>query len=342
MHKVEQSAMAGGFFKRLGSQDRQLVSHDLDETTSFLHQDSSPTRYELLDQKNPFFAQLEFKKLRHVTISYGWFSSAMTIVLAPDEPYYSLYTRRFGSSEYTLGKRVFVTSPACGAFLPGSLPLRVRTLEHWHVFGTIFSPDAIRRELSHLLGRDIVRPVEFDPVVNFERGAGRLVKRVLNRLYDEVAFGEHGLQSPEVGILQMERSLITLVLEGLGHNYSKIVNGPERKIAPWQVRAVEEFIRQYADQPLSLGDLAAVGGVSARSLQYSFLRHRGCSPMEFLRRMRFERVREDLLEPNPGTTVTSAALRWGFLHLGRFAAEYRARFNESPSATLRQAQGLRC
>ena len=133
---------------------------------------------------------------------------------------------------------------------------------------------------------------------------------------------------------QIEQSLITLILEGLRHNYSKFVNGPERNIAPWQVRAVEEFIFANADLPLSLGNLAVIGGVSARSLQYTFRRHRGCSPMEFLRRIRLERVRDELLHPIHDTTVTSAAMRWGFLHLGRFAAEYRARFNESPSATL--------
>ena len=58
--------------------------------------------------------------------------------------------------------------------------------------------------------------------------------------------------------------------------------------------------------------------------------------MEFLRRIRLERVRNELIHATNGATVTSAAMRWGFLHLGRFAADYRARFNESPSATLRR------
>jgi hypothetical protein len=53
---------------------------------------------------------------------------------------------------------------------------------------------------------------------------------------------------PALGMRQTERSLITLVPEGLRHNYSKVVSGPERKIAPWQVRAVEEFIVENASQ----------------------------------------------------------------------------------------------
>ena len=214
---------------------------------------------------------------------------------------------------------------------------QVRTNKNWHVFGTRFSSGAIQVELSRLLGRDIVRPIDFDPMVNFDHGAGRMVKRMLVQLYEKA--GQHEPESAKsgLGMRQIELSLITLILEGLRHNYSKFVNGPERNIAPWQVRAVEEFIFANADQPLSLGNLAVIGGVSARSLQFTFRRHRGCSPMEFLRRVRFERVRDELLYPIHDTTVTSAAMRWGFLHLGRFAAEYRARFNESPSATLRRA-----
>jgi AraC-like DNA-binding protein len=219
-------------------------------------------------------------------------------------------------------------------------PVRVRTKENWHVFGTKFSPSTLHRELSHLLGREALQSIEFEPIVRFDRGAGLLVKRMLARLYEASALSEFELPTSGIQIRQTELSLITLVLEGLNHNYSKFVNGPERKIAPWQVRSVEEFISQNADRPLSLGDLSVVSGASARSLQYTFLRHRGCSPMEFLRRTRFERAHGELLSGSDGATVTSTALRWGFSHLSRFSAEYRRRFNESPSDTLRRARGV--
>jgi transcriptional regulator GlxA family with amidase domain len=37
------------------------------------------------------------------------------------------------------------------------------------------------------------------------------------------------------------------------------------------------------------------------------------------------------------TTVARVAGRWGFLYLSRFAAAYRQKFGENPSATLRGA-----
>jgi AraC-like DNA-binding protein len=338
MDNAEQNVSLSGFFKKFGAQDKQLISHNLDEVRSFLQRNSGPQKYALQDHRNPFVAKLEFKKLNDVTVSYGWFGPAMVVTTKPGEPFYPLFCRLSGSSEYTIGNRVIVTSPSRGTLLPWMQPVSVRTTEHWHVFGTYFSPGAIQRELSYLVGSEITQPVEFDPIVNFDSGPGRLVKRMCVHLYKNVAQHESELSRSAVGVRQMERSLTTLILEGINHNYSKLVNAPGNKIAPRQIRTVEEFIREYADEPLSLGDLAIVGGVSARSLQYTFLRHRGCSPMDFLRSTRFERVRSELLEAKEDTTVTSVALRWGFSHLGRFAVEYRARFNESPSETLRRAQ----
>jgi transcriptional regulator GlxA family with amidase domain len=44
-----------------------------------------------------------------------------------------------------------------------------------------------------------------------------------------------------------------------------------------------------------------------------------------------------LLEADPTTTtVSDAAGRCGFLHLGRFSVQYREKFGETPSATLRR------
>jgi AraC-like DNA-binding protein len=74
-----------------------------------------------------------------------------------------------------------------------------------------------------------------------------------------------------------------------------------------------------------------------RALQSTFRDHLGLTPQQYLRRARLRRAREDLLaHQNTGrTTVSAIANRWGFNHLGRFAIEYRSRYGESPSDTLR-------
>jgi transcriptional regulator GlxA family with amidase domain len=58
--------------------------------------------------------------------------------------------------------------------------------------------------------------------------------------------------------------------------------------------------------------------------------------MRYVRNARFERVRESLLRAEAEESVTEIAVGWGFTHMGRFSVEYRKRFGESPSETLRK------
>jgi hypothetical protein len=72
------------------------------------------------------------------------------------------------------------------------------------------------------------------------------------------------------------------------------------------------------------------------NLHELFRRHRQCAPMQFVRKLRLEAVRRDLMSGMPFGSVTEVAYRWGFVHLGRFAEHYRWMFGESPSATLKK------
>ena len=60
--------------------------------------------------------------------------------------------------------------------------------------------------------------------------------------------------------------------------------------------------------------------------------------LAYLRRLRLQKVHEELVTAAPGAvSVTEVAARWGFAHLGRFAAAYRSEFSERPSETMRSA-----
>lgn len=92
------------------------------------------------------------------------------------------------------------------------------------------------------------------------------------------------------------------------------------------------------DEPLSIARLAQGAGLSARTLHRVVRREFGLPPMSLSRRIRLRNLRAELESPGPDTTVTTAALRWGFTHLSRFAGEYARVFGERPSETLRRAR----
>lgn len=90
------------------------------------------------------------------------------------------------------------------------------------------------------------------------------------------------------------------------------------------------------DRDIGIAELAQAAGLSARALQRQFRTFLGKSPHEALRDIRFESARRQLLLGKPGTRVMEVASRCGFPHFGRFSIEYRRRYGETPSQTLRR------
>lgn len=104
------------------------------------------------------------------------------------------------------------------------------------------------------------------------------------------------------------------------------------------VRVVETYIRAHLHEDLAVADLAAVAGVSTRSLFRNFNRHRRRSPMKVLEEARLARARHGLLHGRKEDTVSRIASDSGFSHLGRFSQLYKRHYGESPSGTLRRSR----
>jgi AraC family ethanolamine operon transcriptional activator len=101
-------------------------------------------------------------------------------------------------------------------------------------------------------------------------------------------------------------------------------------------REAESFLRENLDRPVSIAELCLLTGAPKRTLMLGFTDSFGMPPLTLHRRLRLNAVRRDLADSRPGeTTVTDAALRWGFDHFGRFSVDYHRMFGESPIATLR-------
>jgi AraC-like DNA-binding protein len=110
-----------------------------------------------------------------------------------------------------------------------------------------------------------------------------------------------------------------------------------RDSTPLLLRRATAFIDENAHRDISLADMAGAACVTPRALQYMFRKHRGCTPTEYLRRVRLHHAHLDLVAGSIGTcTVSAVAAQWGFAHLGRFAAFYRGEYGESPQVTLRR------
>ncbi|MGH8920027.1 MAG: helix-turn-helix transcriptional regulator, partial [Actinomycetes bacterium] len=134
-----------------------------------------------------------------------------------------------------------------------------------------------------------------------------------------------------------EQLLVHGLLGFQPHSRSEALAGPARPATPTSLRRAMAFCDEHADQPISVSDLAAAARVSVRTLQDNFRTYAQTTPLGYLRRVRLDRAHRDLLaaaESGEQTTVTDVALRWGFVHLSRFAQIYRNTYGHVPSESL--------
>jgi AraC-like DNA-binding protein len=200
---------------------------------------------------------------------------------------------------------------------------------------------AIDRQLATLLGRPsdtlFCPPVEFAPAINLSVGHGRNIARYAHMVLADIERGGESAYNA-VARSSFEQFVTTELLLSHPHNYHDIMHGPAPLPTPRDVRRAIDYMRANLTEPLRLADVVGAAGVPARTLFKHFEECRGISPIRYLRDARLDRVRDALLRAEPEECVTKIAMDLGFSHMGRFAVEYRKRFGESPSRTLRKSR----
>jgi AraC-like DNA-binding protein len=179
-----------------------------------------------------------------------------------------------------------------------------------------------------------VRFLDNTPV---DEAAGRYWAQLMRMAYHEATATASSLESPLVRshlVRMLADAALTVFPNSVVTAYYQRSGSP---VGPRTLQQAVAYMHARAAQPLTIAEIAQVAGVSPRTLQVSFLRHHDCTPITYLRRIRLERVHQDLqaAEPGSGETVTGIARRWGFAHPGRFAAAYAERYGTHPSTTLR-------
>ncbi|MBF4161417.1 AraC family transcriptional regulator [Nocardioides acrostichi] len=175
-------------------------------------------------------------------------------------------------------------------------------------------------------------PLVFDALMDLDAPALRSWLRLVRLGVDELDSGGALFRS-SLAASHFEQTVISGLVAAQPHNRQRSTEAPA--LPGRLVRQVLDLMEAGPEREWHLADFAAETGVSARTLQAAFQRELGMPPLERLRRIRLERARADLLAADGSTSsVTDIAARWGFFHLGRFAASYRDAYQELPSQTL--------
>ncbi|MGK4595012.1 helix-turn-helix domain-containing protein [Amycolatopsis sp. w19] len=155
--------------------------------------------------------------------------------------------------------------------------------------------------------------------------------------YMTALFTDPGVENGPLVLGAAGRLMAAMALDTFTTGRGEERPSDRRDAVPDTVRRAVAFLEANPDLDLGVADVARACRISVRALQLAFRRHLDTTPMAYLRRIRLDLARADLLAaaPGDGTTVTGVAAKWGFLDGSRFSAQYRAAFGEPPSHTLR-------
>lgn len=298
----------------------------------------SPHTLEVVDRGASLDVQL--KLMSFPTISLVEISHGTEVEVTPGKlrSYFNVGVILAGHTRTTCGRDDVATTRGTAAILSPHERTSMRWSADCRQLAVKIDRVALEGDLEAMLGRPLDAPLAFDVLMDTTSGGGRAWFSTVTSLITQVNDCP-ALTSQAIVVRRFESLLIGQLLLGQSHNYRQaLMSGGHDHVHPRRVRAAIDLIESSAGQPLTATDLARAAGVSLRSLQDDFREHLGVTPMTYLRNVRLGRAHEDLLEgdADASSPVTEIAYRWGFSHVPRFAANYRERFGETPSETLRR------
>lgn len=193
--------------------------------------------------------------------------------------------------------------------------------------------EAIEHAMSAELGRRVTGRVTFQPVTSDVGIAPWLRHFIGTQLRGNE---QHSILSDTRVLRDFERTFITMLLAGVPHNKTDELTDSSSRIAPYYVKRAENYIRSAATGEITMDDIVRAASVSERTLFYGFKRWRNTTPMAYVWDVRLALARKELKDARrTGGTVSQAAINAGFTTFSHFAKIYKARYGETPSATLR-------
>lgn len=301
----------------------------------------TPHHLELLGPTPRLDVRLSAVSLGGVTA--GVLRYGVDVEVVNDEPLNSYYVNvpLAGTAISWSGTDRVVSSPSRAAVFLPDLPGGIKWAGDCAQLCVKFTREALELELEGLLGRPMAKPIRFAMSMDLTTATSQGWLAILAFFKRECA-RPVGIAQQPIAARHLEHLLLHGFLLAQPHSYSDSLNDPHPSVQPRAIREAVDVMESHPEQPFTATDLARRAGVSVRALQDGFKHHVGMPPMTYLREVRLTRVHAELSAPGPGpVTVAEVALRWGFVHLGRFGVSYRRKFGVPPSQTIREARGTR-
>jgi AraC-like DNA-binding protein len=311
-----------------------IETTDVDEANDVLSRVYLPVKLRPV-VSNSLDMHLKAEELPMLTAGYLHFGTDVCI-RGDDVPAYYIEAPLSGTAVnvWRDGRLEKTTAGSAAVFTPG-MPVDLSWSGDCREICIKVTEEQMQRQLETMLNRPVRKRITFARRMSLSARASRDWFGLVGLLAREGGQAD-GILAHRLAIDNLQHLLVQGLLLIQPHNYTEALAEEEACASTAVVRRAIDLMHAHPETPWGTVHLARATGVSARALQKAFQRSGQPPPMTYLRRLRLHKARAELAARCPNTlTVTAVASHWGFLHLSRFAEQYRQLFGESPSETLK-------
>jgi AraC-like DNA-binding protein len=316
----------------------RVTTPDVDEAAEQIGRIFCPHDLQPLQARaSGFYAKHNCAAFNGFSINYVAYGGSVTIDPGCLERFFLVQIPLQGSSRIRAGACDIETSPTSTAsLLSPTVPTRMVWNDCAQVI-LLLDRRMVEQRAAALAGKP-VGTVEFDPAINLNAPTARSLSGKLDELMTLAERLGPTRKFSAIAIADWRETLLDHLLNGQPHGLSDVMrtfSGRAERL-PRALRTARDCLAASACEPLDLVQLACASGIGIRALQLGFRRHFGLSISEMLLDIRLANLHARLSQATPDTSITDIAFDLGFTHLSRMAGAYRAKFGETPSATLRR------
>ena len=263
------------------------------------------------------------------------FKHGISVIPIPEEKWLFLEVPLSGQLQLNYRGRDLLFDYNSTYLIASDEPICYRYQEHTNHITVAIDKQILNAYAQKLVNGHLKRELRLHPQLLWRSLEAASFRGYLEFITRDLVRGGNLFNSPLVAT-EVQNTIFSMLLSASDNNYLPLERQLEEAGLPAYVRQATDYIEANLERPVSLADITAAAEVHVTTLLKGFKQHYEISPMAYLKKKRLEAARRTLLAADPSIiSVTQVATQWGFLHLSRFARDYRQVFGELPSETLK-------
>lgn len=296
-----------------------------EELASHMAELTAARSFEIIEPATTFHCATQHASSSGLLVVKQAISADARMISDPSRDAFVFHFTASGQCALTSESGEVLESAGSGHVLTTREPIKLVSSSRALRLGVMADRAALCGALKQHFGVASKSELSFSPVIN-----GLAPKSVFLRSLAE-SFLDGAALHPEVSRVTdaVAETLLVLLLDAFPNSHTDLIKATPPGLPPRHVRRAIDIMEEHAAAGLSIVSLANLLGVSARALQYAFLRHVGVTPVRYMHSVRLRRAVQDLAT-RPDLTAREISVLWGFSNFSRFSAACLKTYGKRP------------